>query len=122
MNLDETVPLQVASTAETNPSGEETPTVKAGDIETPKANVDLGNNMHVWWSWLPLSGVIAGIIDKIYTKIKDRKKDKEEDEDQDKESEEDKDVELDPKEGKEDKDENEKADQNDGKKDDSFDR
>lgn len=62
--------------------------VENQEIETPAANKKLDKDSGkrwIWWSWLPLAGVIASIIDKIIPK-KDEEEEKDnkkkEDEDQ----------------------------------------
>lgn len=62
--------------------------VDQDEITTPAANkkLDKSSKRWVWWSWLPLAGVIASIIDKIIPKKddddEDEKDKKKEDKDQ----------------------------------------
>lgn len=84
LDLDEPAPLQVVREANTQNGGTNDSstnaenTVRVDDVRTPAANKKLGDdNMRVWWSWLPLSGVVAGIADKIYTKVKEKQDEKE---------------------------------------------
>ena len=66
--IDEEVPLPVV---------EEEETVEIEDIETPLANTQL-EGTRVWWSWLPLAGVVAAVADKMKTKQEEKEEKKDE--------------------------------------------
>lgn len=56
--------------------------VNVDDVRTPEANKKLdgnGKGIRVWWSWLPLAGVVGAVIDKFVGK-KEKEKDQEEEE------------------------------------------
>jgi epidermal growth factor receptor substrate 15 len=72
-----------------------TPVVDVDDVDTPAANVEVedvvtpaanqdvsgDSNVRVWWSWLPLAGVVAALVDKALAKKEEKAENKDKDND-----------------------------------------
>jgi epidermal growth factor receptor substrate 15 len=57
--------------------------VEVEDVVTPAANQDVSgdSNVRVWWSWLPLAGVVAALVDKALAKKEEKAENKDKDND-----------------------------------------